>query len=161
MEPPRQLRARSPRHRRPPPLLVIAGAGLVLVIGLGLSWLIFRPDRGRPTAPIALDPQNLDQPRALRPAVPGAPPNAAPAVGPLRPTRAPASPPTVEAPPAEVPEWERRPLRTSQPFPEEARIDPPLPPIKIPPEMLLPPALPNAGAGAGGAVDADGHERPP
>ena len=46
--------------------------------------------------------------------------------------------------PDDVPEWERKPLRTAQPFPEAARFDPPTPPMKIPPEMLVPPAAPDA-----------------
>ena len=161
MEPSRPLRARSPRPQRTPPLLVIAAAGLVLVIGLGVSWLVLRPERHRPTAPITSalgNREDLDRPGARLPAAPDAAPIAGAPVGAPRPAPTPAraSPPIVETPPDELPVWERPPLRTSQPFPEGARLDPPLPPIKIPPEMLLPPAIPDAGpARATGGDDRD------
>ncbi len=67
----------------------------------------------------------------------------------MREHREPAATPAISAatpPPAEVPEWERKPTRTSQPFPEEARFDPPMPPIKIPPEMLVPLGTPDGAA---------------
>jgi hypothetical protein len=47
-------------------------------------------------------------------------------------------------PPAELPIWERPPRTTIQPFPEEARFDPPLPPFKVPPEMIGEPSRPVA-----------------
>ena len=47
---------------------------------------------------------------------------------------------------AEVPVWARRPAVWTTPYPEGGRINPPLPPVKLLPEMLDPPgALPDAG----------------
>ena len=46
--------------------------------------------------------------------------------------------------PEDLPIWARPPRVTSQPFPEGGRINPPLAPVKIPPEMLVP--LPATGA---------------
>jgi len=45
--------------------------------------------------------------------------------------------------PEDLPIWARPPRVISQPFPEGGRIDPPLPPVKIPPEMLVPAPAPN------------------
>lgn len=51
--------------------------------------------------------------------------------------------------PAEVPVWARRPRVWTTPYPEGGRINPPLPPVKLLPEMLDPPgAVPDAGASA-------------
>jgi hypothetical protein len=135
--------APRPPHRRPPPLLVIAATGLAVVLGLGITLLIVRArgDGGRGKdegTAAALPPEPAPTPQTavnapVEPRVPS-PEHREPA--------APAVAPPSSA--AEVPEWERKPLRTSQPFPEEARIDPPMPPIKIPPEMLIPPAAPDA-----------------
>lgn len=136
--------APRPPHHRPPPLLVIAATGLAMVIGLGITLLIVRARGGGGGA--------KDEVTTI--ALPSSVPAPQPAVTPSAPARIPtpdhseatAPAAAAEPPPAEVPEWERKPLRTSQPFPEEARFDPPMPPIKIPPEMLIPLAAPDAGA---------------
>ena len=50
---------------------------------------------------------------------------------------------------AEVPVWARTPAVWTTPYPEGGRINPPLPPVKLLPEMLdLPGAVPDAGASA-------------
>jgi hypothetical protein len=122
---------------------VIAATGLVVVIARGITLLVVRVRgdgvRRRDDAAAVAAPEH-ESPRPLvnAPATVAAPGHreaTAPAIAP---------PAAAAAPPAEVPEWERKPLRTSQPFPEEARFDPPMPPIKIPPEMLIPPAAPDA-----------------
>jgi hypothetical protein len=122
--------------------------GLALVLAFGITLVILRAlgDHGKSDPTAAASPTEPEPPRAPPPpaAAPGSSAAPAHAEAPAR-TAAPAA--AAEPPPAEVPEWERKPLRTSQPFPEEARIDPPMPPIKIPPEMLIPPAAPDA-AGA-------------
>jgi hypothetical protein len=134
--------APRPPHHRPPPLLVIAATGLAVVIGLGIALLIMRGRGGgeKDEATTAA----LPAPTAEPPVHPTTPPRNPPLERRGAPTSAGTT--AAEAPPAEVPEWERKPLRTSQPFPEEARFDPPMPPIKIPPEMLVPPGAPDAGA---------------
>lgn len=140
--------APRPPHHRPPPLLVIAAGGLAVVLGLGITLVILRAlgDHGRSATTVAVSPSEPDPPRAP-PTLPTAPASApGPAHAEVHARRA-APAAAAEPPPAEVPEWERKPLRTAQPFPEEARIDPPMPPIKIPPEMLVAPAAPDA-AGA-------------
>jgi hypothetical protein len=62
-------------------------------------------------------------------------------------------PPSAAAPAdggaAEVPVWARRPAIWTTPYPEGGRVNPPLPPVKLLPEMLDPPgAVPDAGASA-------------
>ena len=135
----RHTAPRAP-HQRPPPLLVIAATGLAVVIGLGITLVILRLRAGDPgTDGKIASPApalTLTQPEPPRAPVDD---HAAPAPEhrePVHPSGSP--PPPSESPPTEVPAWERKPLRTSQPFPEEARFDPPMPPIKIPAEMLIP-----------------------
>jgi hypothetical protein len=126
---------RPPHHR--PPLLVIAAAGLAVVLASGITLVILRAlgDHGKSDTTAAVSPSEPEPARAPTP-----PPASSPAPAHANvPARIPAPPASAEPPPGEVPEWERKPLRTAQPFPEEARIDPPMPPIKIPPEMLIPP----------------------
>jgi hypothetical protein len=128
-------------------LLVIAATGLAVVLAFGITFVILRVrgrDAGKDERTAATAPSIAE------PAQPPRPPVNAPAVAPAREHREPATataPPPAETAPAELPVWERKPLRTSQPFPEEARFDPPMAPIKIPPEMLIPLGTPDA-AGA-------------
>jgi hypothetical protein len=138
--------APRPPHRRPPPLLVIAAMGLAVVLGFGITLVILRAlGAQRKSDAIVVSPSDPEPPRA--PAIPPVAPSSSPTPAHTEaPARATAPAPAAEPPPAEVPEWERKPLRTAQPFPEEARIDPPMPPIKIPPEMLIPPAAPDAAS---------------
>jgi hypothetical protein len=131
-------------------LLLIAATGLAVVIGLGILLVIMR-GRGGGSGGGEKDEATttaLPSPAAQPPVDPTTPPRH-PALERREATTSAGTTPaaTAEAPPAEVPVWERKPLRTSQPFPEEARIDPPMPPIKIPPEMLVPPGAPDAGSG--------------
>jgi hypothetical protein len=53
--------------------------------------------------------------------------------------------------PGDLPIWERPPRTTIQPFPPEAAFDPPLPPFKVPPEMI---GQPSGTVAPVGAVDA-------
>ncbi len=124
---------------------MIAAAGLAVVLGLGITLVILRAlgDRGKSDPTAAVSPSE-PEPRRAPPPPPAAPGSSPTPAHTEMPARTAASAATAEPPPAEVPEWERKPLRTAQPFPEEARIDPPTPPIKIPPEMLVPPAAPDA-----------------
>jgi hypothetical protein len=126
---------------------VLAAAGLAAVIALA-GVLIFnrgqddRPIREAPRPPLAAEPEVATR---------GSPPTPTPT-----PTHITARPKTVqdviaetgEIPPGtraeDLPIWARPPRVTAQPFPEGARINPPLPPVKIPAEMLVP--LPPADA---------------
>ena len=137
--------APRPPHHRPPPLLVIAATGLAVVIGLGIVLLILRVRGDGDGAKDEVTAAALPSSEPAAAPQPVAAPPAPRTTAEHREATPPAAPPATEAP-AEVPEWERKPLRTSQPFPEEARIDPPMPPIKIPPEMLIPLATPDAAA---------------
>jgi hypothetical protein len=152
--------------RRPPPLLLLAAAALVSVIGGGVALILARSGdiESKPVA--AKSPADIEGPtrderpaaKARRPAA-AAEPTARHPSPTSTPTPTPALDSTVEAqiaatgeiPPGTRPEhlpiWARPPRVTSQPFPEGARINPPLPPVKIPPEMLAPPA-PGAGTGS-------------
>jgi hypothetical protein len=60
-------------------------------------------------------------------------------------------------PPGELPVWERPPRKTSQPFPEGARLEEPRPPIRLPPGMLAEPPPPSPP----GAAPADAEVAPP
>ena len=115
-----------------------------MVLGLGITLVIVRAlgDHGKSDKTVAVSPSETEPPRAS--STPAAAPDSSPAPAHADVPAHAAAPAAVEPPPAEVPEWERKPLRTAQPFPEEARFDPPMPPIKIPPEMLVPPAAPDA-----------------
>jgi hypothetical protein len=128
---------------------VIAAAGLLLVIGLGAAMLASRSRGDR-------DARSEMAVSASAPALAPTPPSASAPAPPFA-SRVPrdARPPepqsaetaaTAATPDDEVPVWQRRPLRTDQPFPEGARFDPPMPPIKLPPEMLVP--IPSADAAA-------------
>ena len=150
-------------QRRPPPLLVLAAAGLAAVVGVGAVLILSRAgqtERRRPesTAVTAAQPSTGDERRAVPAREPTA--RATNETGWRSPTPTPTPTPTaptaesVEAqiaatgeippgtPPEHLPIWARPPRVTSQPFPEGGRINPPLPPAKIPPEMLVP--LPGA-----------------
>ena len=147
MAPPRASSSHPPSGRRPPLLLVLAAAGLAAVVLIGAA-LIFT--RGGEPATVASPPAGEEAP-----AVP-AREQAATATrrNSPTPTAEPKTDSTVEAqiaatgeippgtPPEHLPIWARPPRVTSQPFPEGGRINPPLPPVKIPPEMLVP--LPGA-----------------
>lgn len=153
--------ARSGPSRRPPPLLVLAAAGLLAVIGIGVVLILTRgepaPEIAQPAAPATLPD---DDGRLVKPAEP-LPVAAAPAASaPSLPAPAPAPVPapaksireiiaeTGEIPegtrPEDLPIWARPPRVLAQPFPEGGRINPPLPPVKIPPEMLVPAPPPGA-----------------
>jgi hypothetical protein len=138
-------------------LLVLAAAGLAAVVLIG-ALLIFT--RGGDTKPAAREPTAREE-------APAAPASEQPTTATTpRPGRSTSPTPTLtptperkvestveaqiaatgEIPPGTAPEhlpiWARPPRVTSQPFPEGGRINPPLPPVKIPPEMLVP--LPGA-----------------
>ena len=131
-------------------MLVVAGVGLALVVGLGTVAIITRSsDRGR--SGVTGSTAEADQPGRTGPAPPAtiddrqgrggsSAPQPAGATVAARAAGSTASDTADAGPDAEVPVWARRPKITTQPFPEGARFDPPLPPIRIPPEMLPPPA---------------------
>ena len=136
---PRHHPPRAPHHR-PPPLLVIAATGLAVVLAVGITLVLLRvrggdasSDQHAAAARSIAEPPEPSRPAVIAPAAPAAHERREPL-----PASARAAMPPAEAPPTDVPEWERKPLRTTQPFPEEARFDPPMAPIKIPPEMLVP-----------------------
>ncbi len=109
-----------------------------MVLALGITFVILRVRGG--------DASHDDREVATATSIAAPPEPPRPPAAPVVRREPPAPAPSAETPPAEVPEWERKPLRTAQPFPEEARIDPPTPPMKIPPEMLIPLGTPDAGA---------------
>jgi hypothetical protein len=126
----------------------MAAAGLLFVVGLGAALFAsrLRGDRGARSEVAATA-------AAAAPAATAAAPAAAATANTVRARVAgdartadpqPSETTAVATPEDEVPVWQRRPLRTTQPFPEGARFDPPMPPIKIPPEMLIP--IPSADA---------------
>ena len=134
--------------RRPPPLLVLAAAGLVAVIGIGAVLILTRggsSPQSESAEPVPVAPA----PEVSAPRIP------APARTPTpTPTPTPAKSvqeviaETGEIPegtrPEDLPIWARPPRVLSQPFPEGGRINPPLPPVNLPPEMLAPAQPPGA-----------------
>ena len=135
--------------RRPPTLLVLTAGALVAVLVAWAAFLYKRATRPRRGAESAALP-------AFDPAAPPAPsPPAAPSPPERLPATSPAPVPTAADVPthdADVAVWMRKPLRTSQPFPPEAAIDPPHPPYKVPAWMIARSA--DAGADATSTNDA-------
>jgi len=120
--------------RRPPTLLLLTAGALVAVLAAGVTVLVARATHPRHGAERAALPAFAPEAASRPVAAPAAPPPPPP----------PAPPPVVSAPPggpappndADLPIWMRKPLRTSQPFPPEAAIDPPHPPYKVPAWMI-------------------------
>jgi hypothetical protein len=146
--------AMPPRPSWRSPLLIGAAVALVLVTCAGTALLLTRSKR-RPVddADVARLIEEI-QANERR----GGAAARDRAIAPLEdpngePQRAIEAPPSAAVPPdggaAEVPVWARRPRVWTTPFPEGGRINPPLPPVKLLPEMLDPPgAVPDAGASA-------------
>src|ERR1051325_4694174 len=128
----------TPPARRPPPLLVMAAAGLVVVLGAGVLLIATRGgERGV-------------RERGERVFVPRSEPRAAASDETRTETGTGTETETGTGGAGsgeEIPIWARPPRVTVQPFPEGARFDPPMPPVKIPPEMLVPPAPTDAATG--------------
>ena len=134
-------------RRRPPPLLVLAASGLVAVVGVGVLLIVIR--KSPRDAPAPSSSSSWDTSSNSRPvAVPSISRASSAAVAPAAPgdRQEPSKDPRKDLP-EDLPIWARPPKVTAQPFPEGGRVNPPLPPIKIPPEMLVP--LPGANAAPG------------
>lgn len=144
----------SPRHSRRSPLLIGAVVSLLLVTCASIA-LVLRRSKRRPVddADVA---RLIEEVRAneRRSGAAAGKPAIAPSEDPNgERQRAIEEPPSAFVPSdggvAEVPVWARTPAVWTTPYPEGGRINPPLPPVKLLPEMLDPPgAVPDAGASA-------------
>ena len=139
----------APTRRRPPPLLVLAASGLVAVVGVGVLLIVIRKcprDAASSSSSSSSHSDTSSNPRPV--AVPSISRASSAAVAPAAPgdRQEPSKDPRKDLP-EDLPIWARPPKVTAQPFPEGGRVNPPLPPIKIPPEMLVP--LPGANAAPG------------
>jgi hypothetical protein len=109
-----------------------------ILIGLAIILLPRREDPPAPAPRRDSDPGAAPGPGETAPRDEPAAPRGAPSREPRAPAdRSGAAPNEPDRDPAaELPIWERPPRTTAQPFPEAARFDPPMAPIRIPPWMI-------------------------